>query len=392
MANFTGTSGDDSLTGTSSNDTLSGLDGDDTLVGLDRNDVLDGGAGNDTLLGGSGADTLNGGDGDDFIDPGINNDTIDGGAGNDTVTYENSGNNIALNVDLTTGFAYLNVNTTETITNVENIIGSNTAVGDVITGDAADNSFQGLAGTDTLFGGAGSDTLDGGADNDVLDGGTGDDTLTGGDGSDLFVWDGSSSDVITDFGVGNTGATGDDGVDSYTGDNDFIDLTSIFNASTLAAYNAAAGTSFATAFGAMNDDIADGVIDFNGTDFTGPSLTLTGRTSLETDETGRRLLRRGHDDPDRGWRGRDREPAPRRPGPDHGQRPATRGHAGLAQAGSGSIGSASPAEAGAHSARRFRGPAPADRVATTCDPAAAGQRGNSGSGNASRRCQGRGRS
>lgn len=286
MANFTGTSGDDSLTGTSSNDTLSGLDGDDTLVGLDRNDVLDGGAGNDTLLGGSGADTLNGGDGDDFIDPGINNDTIDGGAGNDTVTYENSGNNIALNVDLTTGFAYLNVNTTETITNVENIIGSNTAVGDVITGDAADNSFQGLAGTDTLFGGAGSDTLDGGADNDVLDGGTGDDTLTGGDGSDLFVWDGSSSDVITDFGVGNTGATGDDGVDSYTGDNDFIDLTSIFNASTLAAYNAAAGTSFATAFGAMNDDIADGVIDFNGTDFTGPSLTLTGRTSLETDETG----------------------------------------------------------------------------------------------------------
>lgn len=286
MAKVTGTNDDDSLTGTDKNDTLTGLDGDDTLEGKDRNDVLDGGAGNDTLIGGSGADTLIGGDGDDFIDPGINLDNIDGGAGNDTVTFENSGMNIALDVDLNAGTAYLNENTTETITNVENVIGSNTAIGDVITGDENDNIIEGLDGTDTLSGGAGSDTLDGGADNDTLDGGAGDDTLTGGDGSDLFVWDGSSNDVITDFGVGNTGSTGDADVDTYTGDNDFVDLTSVFNTSTLAAYNAAAGTSFTTSFEAMNDDVADGVIDFNGTDFSGPTLTLSGRTSLETDETG----------------------------------------------------------------------------------------------------------
>ncbi|SOH94835.1 Hemolysin-type calcium-binding repeat-containing protein [Monaibacterium marinum] len=286
MAVINGTNGDDTLDGTNQADTISGLDGDDSLSGGARNDRLNGGVGNDTLIGGSGADTLLGGADDDFIDPGINRDYIDGGDGVDTVTFENSGQNITLNVDLNTGSAFLNNNTTETIINVENVIGSNTAIGDVLTGNGQDNELTGLAGTDSLSGGDGSDRLDGGTQSDTLDGGSGDDTLIGGDGSDLFIWDGASNDVIIDFGVGNTGAAGDEGVTTFTGDNDFVDLTGVFNDRTLSAYNAAAGTNFATAFGAMNDDIADGVIDFNGTDFSGPTLSFTGRDSLEIDETG----------------------------------------------------------------------------------------------------------
>ncbi len=286
MANITGTNGNDTLNGTNSADTISGLDGDDIIRGRSGRDSLLGGDDDDTLFGASGADTLEGGDGDDFIDPGINNDLVDGGAGNDTITYENSGNNITLNVDLASGTAFLNNNTTETFSNIENIIGSNTAGGDTIAGDAADNSLTGLDGTDSLVGRDGADTLDGGDGADTLDGGNDNDTLTGGDGSDLFIWDGTSNDTITDFGVGNTGSTGDSGVLAYTGDNDFVDLAGVFNPTTLAAYNAAAGTSFSTPLQALNHDLIDSVISFNGTDLSGPTLTLTGVSSLAGDETG----------------------------------------------------------------------------------------------------------
>jgi len=156
---------------------------------------------------------------------------------------------------------------------------------DVIQSGAGTDDLAGGGSNDSLSGEAGNDTLDGGAGNDTLDGGEDNDSLTGGDGSDLFIWDGASDDVITDFGVGNTGTTGDSDT-SYTGDNDFVDLSGIFNPATLAAYNAAAGTNFVTPLQAMNHDLADGVINFNGTDLSGPTLTITGRTSATTDETG----------------------------------------------------------------------------------------------------------
>lgn len=102
------------------------------------------------------------------------------------------------------------------------------------TGDSGDNTLTGSSGQDTLSGLAGNDSLVGLSGNDLLLG-------------------------------------GDD---------------NILNPTTLAAYNAAAGTSFATALAALNDDISDGAFDFNGVDFTGPTLTLTGVTSLKSDESG----------------------------------------------------------------------------------------------------------
>jgi Ca2+-binding RTX toxin-like protein len=92
--------------------------------------------------------------------------------------------------------------------------------GDVLTGDANDNTFDGGAGDDFISGKDGKDNLTGGTGNDTLVGGNGVDTLTGGVGRDKFVFDGDvfangtptpapnginvlgQPDVITDYTIG----------------------------------------------------------------------------------------------------------------------------------------------------------------------------------------------
>ncbi len=72
---------------------------------------------------------------------------------------------------------------TDTLSQIENVIGSND--GDVITATgAANNTFSGLDGNDTLLGGGGNDTLLGGDGDDFLQGGGGSDITDGGDGID----------------------------------------------------------------------------------------------------------------------------------------------------------------------------------------------------------------
>ena len=60
----------------------------------------------------------------------------------------------------------------DTLVGIENVIGTNDAHGDALTGDGSHNFLDGLAGADTLIGGAGDDTLRGGSGADYLDGGT----------------------------------------------------------------------------------------------------------------------------------------------------------------------------------------------------------------------------
>jgi Ca2+-binding RTX toxin-like protein len=97
MANFTGTSANDTFNGTEANDTAIGNGGNDTLNGNGGDDTLringtgtstaDGGAGNDTLTAdGGGTKTLLGGDGDDqfFVDRGAGVSIV-GGEGVDTL-------------------------------------------------------------------------------------------------------------------------------------------------------------------------------------------------------------------------------------------------------------------------------------------------------------------
>ncbi len=113
-----------------------------------------GGTGDDTLIGGAGADTL------------------DGGAGTDAADYSDSAS--AVTVNLQTGTGTGGDAQGDTLTNIENIVGSDYA--DTLTGDSGANTLTGGAGADALFGGDGSDLF-------VFGTGDGADTVDGGAGA-----------------------------------------------------------------------------------------------------------------------------------------------------------------------------------------------------------------
>ena len=96
----------------------------------------------------------------------------------DTADYSGSG--IGVQVDLNNGGAQVSTGDAsgDTLTSIENIIGSGQA--DVLTGDAQANELSGGAGADVLTGGGGDDSLTGGTGNDRLIGGAGNDSLDGG--------------------------------------------------------------------------------------------------------------------------------------------------------------------------------------------------------------------
>ncbi|WP_187170358.1 Ig-like domain-containing protein [Salidesulfovibrio onnuriiensis] len=134
------------------------------IDGTDGNDVITAGDYDDTLIGAAGHDFLDGGKGNDSIDGGLGADTINGGEGSDTVTYAASEE--AVKVDLLAGEVSGGLAQGDTLTNVENIVG--TDHNDTLMGDAAANELFGGKGDDTLAGGAGDDVLKGGEGNDVV--------------------------------------------------------------------------------------------------------------------------------------------------------------------------------------------------------------------------------
>ena len=280
--NGTGNDGDNILTGNSGVNTLTGLSGDDTLTGGSGNDTLYGGDGDDTLDGGVGTDKMYGGAGDDtyYVDnakdvtdettgdgtdtvyasvtctigTGIENliltgtgaingtgnaldneitgnagnnvltggagaDTLDGGDGVDTASY--AGSSVGVTVSLTTGSGIDGDADGDTLTNIENLTGSN--YNDVLEGDANANVLAGgtgidlvtyedatagvtvnlsltaaqntigagvdtLSGIENLVGSAYADTLTGTKSANVLTGGDGNDRLDGGAGADTLLW------------------------------------------------------------------------------------------------------------------------------------------------------------------------------------------------------------
>ncbi len=136
----------------------------DILDGGAGNDTIDGGIGNDLLIGGSGNDVLIGGSGDDVLRGGTGQDTLDGGRGIDTADHSDIG--VGVSVDLGAGIAsYGMVN--ETLTNIENVIGS--AQADTIRGDGGVNVIEAGAGDDTIIWTGGEDTYNGGEGNDTVD-------------------------------------------------------------------------------------------------------------------------------------------------------------------------------------------------------------------------------
>ena len=153
--------GDDTL---ASIENLIGSDNNDTLIGSSDNNRLEGGKGDDWIEGGDGTDTLLGGEGNDTLLGGAGPDSLDGGAGNDTASYD--GASAAVAVSLTTGRGTAGDALSDTLTSIENLIGS--SYNDTLTGNAVANKIEGGVGDDFLVGMGGGDTLDGGAGVDTV--------------------------------------------------------------------------------------------------------------------------------------------------------------------------------------------------------------------------------
>ena len=97
----------------------------------------------------------------------------------------------------------------DSLSNIENIVGTNFARGDFLTGDASANEIYGFAGNDQIKGGAGTDRLIGGGGNDNLTGGADADTF-------VFAVSGFGNDTITDF-QDNLDKINLSGTSGYTG-------------------------------------------------------------------------------------------------------------------------------------------------------------------------------
>lgn len=107
----------------------------------------------------------------------------------------------------------------------EETSGGNTSTGEVLVGDAGDNTLTGTEYNDTITGGAGHDTLFGGYGDDILtgsnpdvfDSGSGElDTITGGYGADVFVLGDSHEAYYQGYGYGDYATITD--FDWYEGD------------------------------------------------------------------------------------------------------------------------------------------------------------------------------
>ncbi len=176
--------------------------GADHYIGSNAAETFNALGGNDVLYGLGGDDIINAGDGDDYIIGGAGGDDLDGGAGIDTASYADS----SVGVDVTAGrFGYFGTAEGDTLTGIENLIGSDH--NDVLYGDAGANTLSGGAGRDVLRGNDGDDILNGGdevgagdlleghAGNDILNGGDGNDQLFGGTGADQ-LFGGAGSDIL----------------------------------------------------------------------------------------------------------------------------------------------------------------------------------------------------
>jgi len=214
--------GDDDLDGGAGEDTLDYSDNTSSVTVQLSTGVAFGGetgvdqiANFENLRGGSGSDTLAGDTGANTFFASSGNDQIAGGDGVDT--YDASGSANAVAVLLNSGTAGGASIGNDTLTGIENAVGS--AFNDTMVGDANANRLDGGAGNDNINGGDGEDSVFGGAGNDNIVGDLGSDNLSGGDGDDTLNG-GRGFDTL--FGnAGNDilfGGLGDDSLFGNAGD------------------------------------------------------------------------------------------------------------------------------------------------------------------------------
>ncbi len=228
-ANLNGDDDGDDITGTAVEKAdINGGKGDDTVSAVGNSNIpaiqqpltldpgnliLEGGNQNDTIRGGSGADNLDGGTQDDDLDGGGGNDSLDGGSENDSLqgggqadtmigntgidlaTYADQAGAVNVTLDGAANDGGTPDNFADNVqTDVENVNGG--AGFDNIVGSSLGNVLTGNAGNDTVNGGAGNDKVSGSAGDDRLLGNVGNDKIFGGDGKDNQVG-ASGNDKIT---------------------------------------------------------------------------------------------------------------------------------------------------------------------------------------------------
>src|SRR5262245_42093961 len=175
------------------------------------------GAGNDLLTGNAAANILNGGAGNDtfFATVGDGNDILNGGGGI-ADTYDLSGTNAGATISTISSSSSSAETGTDTISGIENFIGSQG--NDSITVNGGINVIDGQGGNDTISAGGGNDIVSGGTGDDTLTGGAGNDTLSGQAGNDTFNYlFGDGADAV-DGGAGSdtlsiTGTAGNNTLD-----------------------------------------------------------------------------------------------------------------------------------------------------------------------------------
>jgi Ca2+-binding RTX toxin-like protein len=168
IQNVTGTSMADEIVGSSESNTLIGGGGNDIINGLGNNNRLEGGSGNDTIISGSGNNIIDGGEGSDTVDYSYLTGTDFGDDVDDVAYYKDGVYYSGIKVDLTDSSSQrIHVNYgSDTITNIENVIGS--SKNDYIVGNDENNILDGKGGNDYFLLGQGIDTILGDIGNDTV--------------------------------------------------------------------------------------------------------------------------------------------------------------------------------------------------------------------------------
>jgi serralysin len=234
-----------------------------SLGGLDG---VDGGGGKDQFVIQTFKSAYHGGNGDDaFFSDGWQNN-INGGNGIDTISYQlRHQNNVVggegVTIDLAAGAAQTGASRFETLTSIENAIGSER--GDRIGGTDGANFLVGLGGTDEVHGFGGDD---------IIDGGLGVDFMSGGTGADHFVY--RTANDTGNSGPQNPFAAVETIADFNGAEGDRIDLSLMAGADGFTFNGAGAFTGaghgeirFADGFvqvDANGNGTADLIIDMNG--------------------------------------------------------------------------------------------------------------------------------
>lgn len=192
-----------SIDGSAFSDFLFGSDTNNHIFGRAGDDAISAQGGNDIIFAGSGADIIDGGAGFDFIN------FQDDGADHSGAPSQ------GVSANLATGIVTDQFGDTDSVSNVEGIVGSegsDTLIGNseanTLLARGGDDTVSGGAGDDTLAGWSGDDTISGDEGHDVIIGDVGDDILSGGLGADTYRFatfaDASGDfghDTITDFDV-----------------------------------------------------------------------------------------------------------------------------------------------------------------------------------------------